>query len=442
MKPIQEVFKILEEKGLKLNKFSAVELFGGKGLMHSKYVADAVGEMTVWDNSESQKQDLETNIPKARVKICNSYMQLKTETEKFDLISCDNPIGTNFMNEHFEIFPDMFNIMKNEAVVIIDTIPEINCYCKQRYINTGTQLHLDNRRKFYKTSNPKKINHEKMKMTYRRIAQQKGFETEFDFFVERGNIIHYYIAKYKRINDTHISNAYVKLINYLQQKGYLFTTCREYYKAENLPDKYVAIRHDVDNSIEKAFNMATWEYIHNIRSTYFILHTASYFAYSNQIENKFLSRINDLLMMQNQFGHEIGLHNNLMALETLNINAVVELENILKIFRMNDINIYGTSPHGGYIAHKYKFNNIYFWGFPAKKNATHPNDTIIAGRKVHKTELCNHGIEYEANLFSADLYWFDNSKIDIYDYIESQNPKRIVMLIHPIHWSKGGKHDK
>ena len=61
----------------------------------------------------------------------------------------------------------------------------------------------------------------------------------------------------------------------------------------------ISLRHDVDGDIYGALEMAAIEHRHNIRSTYFILHTAGYY-----VETKKSYLINTLLesldMSQNQ----------------------------------------------------------------------------------------------------------------------------------------------
>lgn len=67
----------------------------------------------------------------------------------------------------------------------------------------------------------------------------------------------------------------------------------------------IALRHDVDNAIEPAVEMAAWEAARGYRSTYFILHTAPYW------HNKPLLR--ESLDTIAGYGHEIGIHNNALA---------------------------------------------------------------------------------------------------------------------------------
>ena len=104
-------------------------------------------------------------------------------------------------------------------------------------------------------------------------------------------------------------------------------------------DKSVILRHDVDNSIDDAVIMAEFEKKMGIKSTYFILHTAKYFNYSEKL-------IENCVAIQN-YGHDIGFHNNSI---TLNVKRKIPIEKAinkpLNFLRKNGLVVRGTSAHG------------------------------------------------------------------------------------------------
>lgn len=70
-------------------------------------------------------------------------------------------------------------------------------------------------------------------------------------------------------------------------------------------DYDIALRHDVDHSIEKAMRFATWEHNRGIRSTYFLLHTAPYWQ-----DWRSLVRVAHMMELM---GHEVGIHHDALG---------------------------------------------------------------------------------------------------------------------------------
>src|SRR4051794_23504742 len=66
----------------------------------------------------------------------------------------------------------------------------------------------------------------------------------------------------------------------------------------------VGLRHDVDHDLDLALEMAFWEAEAGCRSSYFVLHTAPYWQDPRLLEK--------CLQIQD-FGHEVGLHLNLLS---------------------------------------------------------------------------------------------------------------------------------
>lgn len=92
-------------------------------------------------------------------------------------------------------------------------------------------------------------------------------------------------------------NGYVDLIKLLKQNNYKFTDYIEYKKL----DKPVIFRHDIDNSLEKALEIAKIENENGVYSTFFVLLSADFY-------NIFSNKSNALLREIKDYGHRIGLH--------------------------------------------------------------------------------------------------------------------------------------
>ena len=96
--------------------------------------------------------------------------------------------------------------------------------------------------------------------------------------------------------------GYTNLITTLREFGYSFTDYHNYTGSS----RCVILRHDIDNSIEKAAILAELEHELGVKSTYFVLLTSDFY---NPSSKKSLEGLRQIL----QLGHEIGLHFDEMA---------------------------------------------------------------------------------------------------------------------------------
>ena len=64
----------------------------------------------------------------------------------------------------------------------------------------------------------------------------------------------------------------------------------------------MALRHDVDDRLESALELARREHARGLRATYFVLHTAPYWEREDLVD-----RLRELQAL----GHEVGWHNDL-----------------------------------------------------------------------------------------------------------------------------------
>lgn len=87
--------------------------------------------------------------------------------------------------------------------------------------------------------------------------------------------------------------AYLDLLQAGLTSDYEFITVREYLSRDDLPERYVILRHDVDRKPENAAKMAEYEARHDVTSTYYV-RTATFDP--------------DLLEHLESLGHEVGYH--------------------------------------------------------------------------------------------------------------------------------------
>lgn len=245
-----------------------------------------------------------------------------------------------------------------------------------------------------------------------------------------------------------IRPEYIEYIEYFEK-----TETLQQYSIKK--EACIALRHDVDHCIDTAMEMAFWESENNIKSTYFILHTAEYMN-----DPRILEKCKQI----QSFGHEIGIHTNYLTQWYKNrIDPKVSLRNTLDEFRSAGLNVYGTSAHGDQACYKNNFINYWIFGElkPAKpsereselnaegifernesKRIIYPNDELLVNTigdryplwGVSQKEL---GLVYEASHLPNDLYFSDSGggwkRTPDPKNVDLKN-KRVQVLIHPIHW--------
>lgn len=101
--------------------------------------------------------------------------------------------------------------------------------------------------------------------------------------------------------------GYESLVNALKEKSYVFADYHDYERYS----RCVILRHDIDNSIEKAVELAAIERELGVKSTFFTLVTSDFYNPGSKKSIEGLRKIQSL-------GHEIGLHFDEMAYTQIN----------------------------------------------------------------------------------------------------------------------------
>lgn len=197
---IEIVFSKIEKKGIDLKKVNALQTFGGSGNGMERFYKDKVKQLEVWEIEKSFEEQLRKNLPRATIKITDSFKEITQTMKKFNMILIDNPMSVFGEHcEHFDMFMESFHIMKDECIVVLDIIPSL----EDRGIEFDylcSNEHLLARKLFYRTNSPKNITIEKMLETYKEIAINKGYDIRWYFTEERsGNFIQYLVLNLKKI---------------------------------------------------------------------------------------------------------------------------------------------------------------------------------------------------------------------------------------------------
>lgn len=191
-------------------------------------------------------------------------------------------------------------------------------------------------------------------------------------------------------------NSYKNLLEYLRQNYKIIPFCEVDY--EDVP--YLILRHDIDISLQDALKMASLEKDLNVKSTYFILLSSSFY---NIFENQNMSIIKRI----SEYGHEIGLHYYPAQYMLYNQNPRKTLKaevQLLEVFLGKKVRC--ISRHGPFSRDPFAATREYM-------NANHPY--LRADLFVHE----------------SDRAW---TTLEGLSLLLNNVPKRVQLLVHPENW--------
>ena len=162
----------------------------------------------------------------------------------------------------------------------------------------------------------------------------------------------------------------------------------------------ILLRHDVDHDMEHALQFAYEERKAGIQATYFLLHTAGYFDYSERFAAQ-CGKLADL-------GHEVGLHNNTITawMQSEKNETMTEIINKPLDFLRSTcgITVKGTSSHGDPLCYTHNYVNYEMW-----KECPRERKNPDLGYAVFP--LAHFGLTYEAYFLKRDAYLSDSGGI-------------------------------
>lgn len=213
----------------------------------------------------------------------------------------------------------------------------------------------------------------------------------------------------------------------------------EFGAAEAREQAVVGLRHDVDDRLESALRLARLEHRHGLRSTYFVLHTAAYWHDP--------SLILTLRALQDDLGHEIGWHNDLVTLQCVyGIDARAYLARELGRLREGGLRIHGVASHGSPYCYRLGYHNNYFFADFPEEVPGFPNTSVVRTDRgectIEKAHLADFGFYYEAYHLDNGLYFSDSTFNDrgVRWHPDELDPppfrpgEKAIILIHPCHW--------
>ena len=241
-----------------------------------------------------------------------------------------------------------------------------------------------------------------------------------------------YKKKDKKINLDFTLEKYKSLCEAISNSTYTTITFKQYLSQQNLPNKCIVLRHDVDRKIDNALKMADIEYEYGIVSTYYCRKTESVF------KPNYFQKIASM-------GHEIGYHYETLDKAKGNmIEAIRIFEQELNAFR-EFIDVKTVCMHGNPLTpwinldiwKRYKLKDYGIIGEPYLSIDYHKvlylSDTgrTWADRNIRVKDVIRTE-DYLANkpLMNANISTTD----DLIDLIKNENSAQIFILIHPNRW--------
>jgi hypothetical protein len=197
----------------------------------------------------------------------------------------------------------------------------------------------------------------------------------------------------------------------------------------------IVVRHDCDNVIAPAVDMATWECERDYVSTYYILHSSPYW------QNKRVLR--ESLDIIAESGHNIGIHNDALtvALETgRDPNEI--LHEAVEELRRYGHEVRSTVAHGNQLCHVANYVNDEMFQGCSRPVYGAPDRTLEhRGRRVPITPapLSEFGLDFDANWLPRGDYLSDSGGrwSKDFDQVAAGWPEQgqLHMLVHPDWWA-------
>ncbi len=184
--PIYRVLAQLKKKGV-LQDIIALEAFAYTGSLQAVAYHRYTKYHEAWEIKQECETQLKKNLPRAVVKITDSFQEIKRVEKKFNFVLADTHQGLfgDGHCEHFDFLPMLFRALCDEATIILNVIPKAGSEWIKRYGSSFSEEHLQRRRAFYGVQNAENIEPENMMRTYHQICNANGYTINWYFFEKR-----------------------------------------------------------------------------------------------------------------------------------------------------------------------------------------------------------------------------------------------------------------
>ena len=250
-------------------------------------------------------------------------------------------------------------------------------------------------------------------------------------------------ALFPLLERTFTYKRYNRLLERLAEGRFTVAPLRDLSAAEATEVPVVGLRHDVDERLESALELGHLEHARGFSATYYVLHTAGYWRSPGLVRT--------LRRLQDDLGHEIGWHNDLVTLQCIHgVDPGDFLARELERLRTAGIAITGVSSHGSPYCYRFGYHNNYFFADFDEEIPGFPNTRAVEGPRgrceIAQARLADFGLDYEAYHLGNDLYYSDASFAggrrwhpDDLDLDEIRPGLKAIILTHPCHWDRSAR---
>jgi hypothetical protein len=195
---MQRLLRKLRREGVRFSDLQALEVFGSTGERHVLDYVGRVKSLEVWEIDASCEAALRLNLPGAEIKITDSFAEAVRSDRRYGFVVVDNPTGTygGGRCEHFDLFPDLFRLLDDQAVVVIDVLSKLSRRTRRKFPHLLDDQHLARRRAFYQTD-AEDLSLNAIAAHYRTLFEKAGFAVD-SAILQRRRYVHYLALKVHR----------------------------------------------------------------------------------------------------------------------------------------------------------------------------------------------------------------------------------------------------
>lgn len=234
---------------------------------------------------------------------------------------------------------------------------------------------------------------------------------------------------------------YEDLLKILSDTNFIVLPINEFKDSINNNKVMFGMRHDVDRHPFKALTMALMENRYNLRSSYYILATASYCGkFTDEGINRFAC-LDDLYIEIHNLGNEIAVHNDLLVVMIKKgLDPFLFNKSELEYYKSLGIDVNGSVAHGSGLASQ-TIPNYQIFSDYAKSDYVNYEEKNY---RIGEYSMLEYGFEYEANFVNYTKYYSESGgnwnagslEIVLEQIKNAKMGDRIQMLTHPLWWGK------